>query len=167
MSDTKTKLLSYLQGKNTIPYISSINDIEELYYFSIYWNFIEWGSNEDQFIIISNNINKLDNQNIDDNNQLDTIFHYFYHRYNQKQYDFNILIKVIEWIPRWVVNHNLYYDILNKHLSKISHEEKKKFVAYIISRFRNRLFHWQKETSVEQNENFKVINTFLHYLLTK
>lgn len=91
MSSTKDNLLTFLSSK-THPHISWLDEIEELFYFSIYWNFVENGSSETQYDVIRNFIDyKVTAKAPKIEEHISIVFEYFHQRYNLKEYDFDVL----------------------------------------------------------------------------
>ena len=161
MSDNKEKVITFLQSKYPN---SNLEKIEELLYFSVLWNFIESNYPSQFQIEVARQAVWSINQSTDNLSSFNWLLSYFHKRYLNPRYNFDILAKSGNTSNQ---EHLISKNILSKDANTLSWEEQKEFVAYVISRFRNRLFHWEKELETGQNENFKVINTFLHYLLTK
>lgn len=157
MIDKKYDICEYLKIEE-----SDWANIQAILEFLIFWNKIEnWKDNSFQYIIMDNYIKE-----IRDNNELNFIFLHFLKRYeiiNWNNFDFDILLK--EGAGKLEKErHKKLKTYLNDIKKSFNLKEKKDFVSYIIYRFRNRLFHWNKEIKEEQNDNFIVINNFLYYL---
>jgi len=164
MSDNAIKLIQYLDTKYHLHnQLNSLDQIQELMIFGMFWNQIEKWTQKWLYQIIF----ELINQKITDSREIDSIGNYFIWRYRDWIHRFDSLKNMLPKVSKAEkIRHQKYLGkISNNHL--FSFDEKKELIAYIIYRFRNRLFHWEKPILEDQNENFKVINTFLHYLLTK
>lgn len=137
-----TNYNSNLQRKN-IQYILDfvlLWNLFELKYFEKYFK-----ENKLENFIKNNNYNEI--------NELDDIFIYFKDRYSENDDKFNNLN--IKDKKEDIKNNLLTWD--NKLYT----------VIYIISRFRNNLFHWSKRVEFIdlQKENFEKINIFLLELI--
>ena len=165
---SKDDLVEFLNKTYSDARINSLDTIDELLYFSLYWNHIEAGQSLGQFEVIKTCIeSKIFPENEIGKWQLRDIFRYFHSRYNGDHYSLDSLIKRQNWIPTATLCHRESKAIIYKMVEEVTQQEQILFVSYVVSRFRNRLFHGEKQTVSDQNENFRIINKFLHYLLTQ
>jgi len=98
--------------------------------------------------------NKIENLNYWDISNLNWVFDYFKDRYINNSEKFN----------------NLNFESCLKNIIKdnlSNWTDKEKTILHIIYRFRNNMFHWEKEIyNIEwQEENFENANKFLYELL--
>lgn len=133
------------------------NRITNILDFALLWNLFELKFFNKFFKVekidsfIKNNAHNVDN------NILNNSYLYFKNRYFEN-WRFNYIFK------------NLFNNDESKDFifnSFTSDENKFKVIILIIARFRNNLFHWEKEIKfIEyQEENFKISNDFLMSLL--
>lgn len=134
------------------------NDIDEIRDFALLWNLFE-------DLLCSNNANmsKIDtliDSKIDKFNELEyqDTFQYFYNRYKSNDEKFNAL-RLRD--PQ----KNLVKKVLNDEFT--DKNNKLKFIMAVIYRFRNNLFHGEKNMRYIslQKENFEKANIFLMYFI--
>ena len=134
------------------------NDIDEIRDFALLWNLFE-------DLLCDNNANmcKIDaliDKNIDkfNDSEYQDIFEYFYDRYKNNDAKFNAL-RLHE--PQ----KNLVKKVLNDEF--MDKNNKLKFIMSIIYRYRNNLFHGEKDMRYIrfQKENFEKTNEFLMYFI--
>jgi hydroxylamine reductase (hybrid-cluster protein) len=164
MIDKQYNITDYLKKFYKLHENFSVKDIEDILIFSVFWNHIENGSNKSQYNVIFDFIESKDIE--EDNKILAEIHCYFLNRYKNNSYNFDTLKKIENITKKEEERHKKIKYFLSNDMEN-DFNNKKEFVAYIIYRFRNRLFHWEKNIIDDQNKNFIVINNFLHYLLTK
>ena len=142
-------------------YKINAEDVEEIRDFTLIWNLLENICFENYVKI--DKINNLIDSKIDkfneNNETFRETFEYFYTRYQ----DENKLIalnlnKPMKELAKKILN-NTYTDKNNKL----------KFIMSIIYRYRNNLFHGEKQMKYIrlQKENFKIANKFLIYFIEK
>lgn len=172
-------IIKYLNGFHPNSRINDLTDIQAILEFSIFWNNFEDKITKNKYPNIEDDtdLKTINNKDIEcfickklssDNSELLNILEYFLNRYfgENKKGNFDDLkrkgkISILEKELHKKCGYNL------KNITKIHFKDKIEVISYIIYRFRNNLFHWGKKPISEQNENFIVINTFLHYLLSK
>ncbi len=135
-------------------------NIQAILEFVIFWNFIErevtkpWYLNQYKVI---NEYLKINESKSWFSEKIDFIYRHFKDRYiNNSNFNFDSLLY-----------ENNEKHLHNKHLlnkDELNINEKIELISYIISRFRNRLFHWHKFIQSEQEKNFIIINNFLYFL---
>jgi len=135
-----------------------VNDIDEIRDFVLLWNLFE-SLCFDKFVDM-NKINRLIDTKIDlfDETQYQDIFDYFYNRYKNDVSKFNALkLRNSDKILVKKVLNDEYEDKNNKL----------KFIMAIIYRYRNNLFHGEKDMRYIrlQKENFGNTNKFLMYFI--
>ena len=136
------------------------NDVEEIRDFTLLWNLFE-NICCNKFAKIDEINNLIDSKidNFDENNEIFTeTFEYFYQRYQDK-YRFialNFNNKAMEKLASKILS-DTYTDKNNKL----------KFIMSVIYRYRNNLFHGEKQMRYIrlQKENFKIANKFLMYFI--
>lgn len=136
-------------------------NIQAILEFVIFWNFIErevtklWYLSQYDVIYKYLEINKSKPWF---SQKIDLIYCHFKDRYtNNSNFNFDSLCYE-DSKKRHLDNK----DLLNK--VELNIKEKIELISYIISRFRNRLFHWHKFIQSEQEKNFIIINNFLYFL---
>lgn len=134
------------------------NDIDEVRDFALLWNLFE-------DLLCNNNANipKIDTLidghigKFNESDYQDT-FEYFYNRYKSSEERFNAL-------RLRATQKNLVKKVLNDEFT--DENNKLKFIMAIIYRFRNNLFHGEKDMRYIrlQKENFNQTNDFLMYFI--
>lgn len=134
------------------------NDIDEVRDFVLLWNLFE-----DLLCNNNANMNKIDNLidrfiDILDENKYQEIYEYFHNRYKDDGTKFKALK-----LRR--PHKNLVKKILDDEF--VDKNNKLKFIMAIIYRYRNNLFHGEKDMKKIkfQKENFEQTNKFLMYFI--
>jgi len=142
-------------------YKINAEDVEEIRDFTLIWNLLENICFENYVKI--DKINNLIDSKIDkfneNNETFRETFKYFYTRY-QDEHKLNALRlnRTMKELTKKILN-NTYTDKNNKL----------KFIMAVIYRYRNNLFHGEKQMRYIrlQKENFKIANKFLMYFIEK
>ena len=150
-----SEVLNFLNRKFNIN-LSEV-DLNFIKDFVLLWNLLESKYQERNFRInnvlreIENNANRFNCNN----EKLNDIFSYFYDRYQDRER--------LEKLNLKNNNFNFVKEILNKQKEEITCIEKIKLIMLIVYRYRNNLFHGEKDlTYIEyQKENFNYANKFL------
>ncbi len=129
------------------------NTIKIIWEFAILWNYFEFN-----YCNKNCSVSKINSLDIYYNEEdLDDIFNYFKDRY----------------IVNGEINNRFnklnFNDNLKKHIKDNLLQWKNKIttILHIIYRFRNNMFHWEKDIRFinEQKENFKRVNKFLYSII--
>ena len=156
-----SKVISWINEKIIHTENSKIKseDIDYIRDFTLLWNLFESLCFDDKFANM-NKINNIIDSKIDlfEEEKYKNIFDYFYDRYkndNNKFRKLNLRNSEKELVKK-VLN-----DEYNNKNNKL------KFIMAIIYRYRNNLFHGEKEMRYIrfQKENFEVTNEFLMYFI--